>query len=527
LALGHKVKHAGTATAAIAMYALVAMVVAGCTGDNDPKGLLDPSVTGRWKHDALAVRILDHLDSGVEEPNDEFMNATEVRQEDLVSNPTDYTVGPADLLQVSISDLVGPGIDTLRTIRVSESGNITLPLLDRPVKAGGLTEQELQDTIQRAYREAGIIQRAQVSVQVLEQRNRTFSIMGAVGAPGQYAILPADMRLLQALVQARGVAIPDLQWMYIIRHPQTKTGAQGGTTTRPASGPGSEILEPNAPRREPTSLEPRSRGAEPDLTAAKRVALLQTNGADDAARPTTAPAAGDMSGRYIMVDGKPVLMRGADAPAGANTGAEAGGTAAAPPGATGAGSQGAGSPGRFEFNDLQSPENARVIKIPLDKLQNGDLRYNIVVKPEDLIIVPNPAVGEYYMAGHVGRPGVYSLTNRKITLIQAITSAGMFDPLGIPERTEIIRRVGPNQQVFVRVDLEKVWAGQIPDLYLKANDVVNVGTTWWASFLTAARGAFRMTYGFGFLYDRNFFEDPNLQNNNGRSRAIAPISATP
>jgi polysaccharide biosynthesis/export protein len=36
-----------------------------------------------------------------------------------------------------------------------------------------------------------------------------------------------------------------------------------------------------------------------------------------------------------------------------------------------------------------------------------------------------------------------------------------------------------------------------------------VGTNAMASFLAAARGAFRVTYGFGFLYDRNFFEGVN------------------
>ena len=35
---------------------------------------------------------------------------------------------------------------------------------------------------------------------------------------------------------------------------------------------------------------------------------------------------------------------------------------------------------------------------------------------------------------------------------------------------------------------------------------------WLAPFLASLRGAFRLTYGFGFIYDRNFF-DENTQNN--------------
>ena len=506
------------------------MGLAGCTGDNDPKGLIDPTQTGRWKHDPLVVRILDHLDAGVEEPTEEFVNYTDIRQDDLVATTTDYTVGPADLLQVSISDLVGPGVDTVRTIRVTESGNVPLPLLDKPVKVTGLTEQQSQEAIQRAYREAGIIQRAQVSVQVLEQRNRTFSIMGAVQAPGQYAILPADMRLMQALVQARGLQIPDLREMYVIRKDQShRPGAEGAAPpTRPSSGPGSDILEPRPTETAPpggttpgsgggaTPLEPRS---DATRAAAQKVALLQTGGAG-AAGQTSGEA-----GSYIIVDGKPVLVGGSNAAGGANVKTSTDGAAAtATAGATSDRAPG----GRFEFNDLASPENARIIRIPLDKLQKGDLKYNIVIKPDDILIVPNPTVGEYYMGGHVGRPGVYSLTNRQITLKQAVVSAGMYDPLAIPERTEIIRRTATNQEVFVRVDLEKVWAGEQPDVFLKPNDVVNVGTTWWASFLTAARGAFRMTYGFGFLYDRNFY-DEQLFSETGQTSSrssIAPV-ATP
>ena len=48
-----------------------------------------------------------------------------------------------------------------------------------------------------------VIQNAQVSVSVTEARARTFSILGAVTAPGQYAILNSEFRVLDALVLAR------------------------------------------------------------------------------------------------------------------------------------------------------------------------------------------------------------------------------------------------------------------------------------------------------------------------------------
>src|SRR5439155_23316733 len=125
-------------------------------------------------------------------------------------------------------------------------------------------------------------------------------------------------------------------------------------------------------------------------------------------------------------------------------------TAMAPatPSGTGAAVGGAG----FEFRNPMAPENTRVIRVPVTMLKNGDLRYNIVVRPQDLIIAPQPVFGEYYIDGHVNRAGVYSLTARKISLKQAIAAAGDFDALAVPARTEIVRRIGDDKEVFAVVD---------------------------------------------------------------------------
>ena len=46
--------------------------------------------------------------------------------------------------------------------------------------------------------------------------------------------------------------------------------------------------------------------------------------------------------------------------------------------------------------------------------------------------------------------------------------------------------------------------GTQPDVVLKPNDTLNVGTNAIAPFMATIRNAFRLTYGFGFVYDRNF-----------------------
>jgi protein involved in polysaccharide export with SLBB domain len=129
-----------------------------------------------------------------------------------------------------------------------------------------------------------------------------------------------------------------------------------------------------------------------------------------------------------------------------------------------------------------------------------------------MVIVPMPVTGEYYIDGHVNRTGVYSLTARNITLKQAIAAAGGLDQLAIPStHTEIIRRIGQDKEVFASVDLDKVFSGQQPDIYLKPNDIVRVGTNAFAPFVAAFRNGYRITYGFGFLYDRNWAPQQKFQ----------------
>jgi polysaccharide export outer membrane protein len=166
----------------------------------------------------------------------------------------------------------------------------------------------------------------------------------------------------------------------------------------------------------------------------------------------------------------------------------------------------------FEFNEPQEPGDVRVIRIPLAQLRNGELKYNVVIRPGDLVFVPSGQIGEYYMGGHIARVGVYSLSQRDVTLKQAVISAGMLDQVAMPYRTEIVRRLpGQDKEVHARVDLQKIFAGQEPDVYLKPDDEVLVGTNAFAPFIAAVRNGFRITYGFGFLYDRNYLEN----NSNG------------
>ena len=46
-----------------------------------------------------------------------------------------------------------------------------------------------------------------------------------------------------------------------------------------------------------------------------------------------------------------------------------------------------------------------------------------------------------------------------------------------------------------------------PDIYLRGDDHIIIGTNFWATPLAVFRNGLRTTYGFGFLLDRNFGND--------------------
>jgi hypothetical protein len=163
----------------------------------------------------------------------------------------------------------------------------------------------------------------------------------------------------------------------------------------------------------------------------------------------------------------------------------------------------------FGWSKVDRSDQARVIAINLEQLNNGDPRMNIVMRNNDIIHVPSLDVGEFYIMGEVSRPGVYSLTGRLITVKMAVAAAGNFNGLAWPENTLLIRRIGGTQEQFIPINLEAIFRGEDPDLFLKPNDVIAVGTDVRSTFFAVIRNAFRMTYGFGFIYDRNF-ADPQL-----------------
>ncbi len=146
----------------------------------------------------------------------------------------------------------------------------------------------------------------------------------------------------------------------------------------------------------------------------------------------------------------------------------------------------------------------RLIRIPADRLLAGDPRYNIVIKPGDTIHVPVDIIGEFCIMGNVNNQGYVNITGRPMTLKMAIAAAGGLGPLAWPKKCEVVRRIGRKKEEIVMVDLDRIASGELPDFFIKPNDLVNVGTHATSMWRAVLRNSFRATYGFGFIYDRNF-----------------------
>ncbi len=107
----------------------------------------------------------------------------------------EYKIGPRDLLEIRVF-----GLDELnQTVRVSETGKITLPLLGE-IDVGGLVNSELERKLEGLLKK-DYLQNPQVSVFIREYQSRNVSVLGAVGTPGQYEI-HGNQTLLQIIAQA-------------------------------------------------------------------------------------------------------------------------------------------------------------------------------------------------------------------------------------------------------------------------------------------------------------------------------------
>jgi polysaccharide biosynthesis/export protein len=115
------------------------------------------------------------------------------------SDAEDYRIGPQDLLEISVFQ--APELSP--TVRVSGSGEISLPLLGA-VQAAGLTPKALEFVLQELLRRS-YMKDPHVSVFVKEMQSHPVSVFGAVKKPGVFQI-GTPRTLVEVLSMAEGLA---------------------------------------------------------------------------------------------------------------------------------------------------------------------------------------------------------------------------------------------------------------------------------------------------------------------------------
>ncbi|MBN1270793.1 MAG: polysaccharide biosynthesis/export family protein [Candidatus Aminicenantes bacterium] len=133
-----------------------------------------------------------------------------------VATSSDYKIGPKDLLEISVF-----GLDELnQTVRVSENGTITLPLLGE-IKVEGLSKGEVERILSTLL-EKDYLQNPQVTVFIREYQSKRVSLLGAVKNPGPYEML-GKQSLLQIISKAGGLTENAGEEVIIIREMEDGT----------------------------------------------------------------------------------------------------------------------------------------------------------------------------------------------------------------------------------------------------------------------------------------------------------------
>ncbi|MBF8305385.1 MAG: hypothetical protein HW398_573 [Acidobacteria bacterium] len=135
----------------------------------------------------------------------------------------DYRIGPEDLVEISVFEVP----ELSRTVRVSASGEVSLPLLGTLKVAElspGQLEAVLTDRLRGTY-----LRDPQVSVFLKEYKSDPVSVVGAVKMPGLYQI-QTRRSLIEVLAMAQGFSENPIRQpgrtIIIMRNPKTQWKVQ-------------------------------------------------------------------------------------------------------------------------------------------------------------------------------------------------------------------------------------------------------------------------------------------------------------
>ena len=179
----------------------------------------------------------------------------------------DYQVGAEDVLEISIFEWELREETKSVEIRISETGQISLPVVGE-MNVKGLTVDEVKAKIEKRLKDWQIIPDPRVSVVVQQFRSKRVAVVGAVGDPGTYTLRRNVTTLLDILSLAGGPANTAGQVVYVIRNIRPEPSARPLISAAQAQHPD------EVDRTKNNSEEPVAPGLSPAETAEKQVIAI-------------------------------------------------------------------------------------------------------------------------------------------------------------------------------------------------------------------------------------------------------------
>jgi polysaccharide export outer membrane protein len=159
------------------------------------------------------------------------------------TQPHDVAVGTGDMIHVEVFDVP----ELSRDLRVSDTGEVTYPLIPGRIRAAGLTPYQLEQRIAQLLIENGLVSHPQVSVFVREQNSQPVSIVGAVFKPGVVQII-RPTTILELLAGSGGITDDAGSYVIITRKAaseEKREEAAVATAEPPPLTPPGELTMPS------------------------------------------------------------------------------------------------------------------------------------------------------------------------------------------------------------------------------------------------------------------------------------------
>jgi polysaccharide biosynthesis/export protein len=183
-----------------------------------------PRVLRRW----FAVVAVAMTFSWLAEPASAQFVTPAAPQESGPNLPA-QPIGPNDLLAISVYGAP----EFSRTVRVSEEGQIRLPMLHDKIAVLGMMPAELETRLAEAFEAAQILVDPAVTISIAEYHSHPISVVGAVRMPLTFQAV-GRTSLVEAITRAQGLAEDAGAEIVITRTP--KDGIAGGAAQASVQG---------------------------------------------------------------------------------------------------------------------------------------------------------------------------------------------------------------------------------------------------------------------------------------------------